>query len=153
MAQEAKQDQGKNELAFLGDKFVKQDGSSAGADCLKGMDMIAIYFSAHWCPPCRNFTPVLTQHYKTWKDAGVKIEVIFVSSDRDKKSKTDYHKSQGDWLSIEFGSDKKQELSQKYGVQGIPTLIVIGSDGKTIDAVARGTVSQKGKDAYKEWAK
>lgn len=48
--------------------------------------MVAIYFSAHWCPPCRGFTPQLAQLYKDVTAAGKKFGVLFVSSDRDEKS-------------------------------------------------------------------
>ena len=73
-------------------------------EALAGADVIAIYFSAHWCPvrcthvfvmyfslnsmtnlmhtdqPCRGFTPVLTECYGKWKVQGDKVEVVFVSS-------------------------------------------------------------------------
>ena len=48
--------------------------------------MVAIYFSAHWCPPCRGFTPQLAQLYKDVTAAGKKFGVLFVSSDKDEKS-------------------------------------------------------------------
>lgn len=33
---------------------VKRDRSSKDlADVLNECDVVAIYFSAHWCPPCR----------------------------------------------------------------------------------------------------
>ena len=48
---------------------------------LKGK-YLGIYFSAHWCGPCRGFTPKLSEWYK--KDLSKKnFEIIFVSSDRD----------------------------------------------------------------------
>lgn len=31
------------------------------SDLLGGRSHLLIYFSAHWCPPCRGFTPVLAQ--------------------------------------------------------------------------------------------
>jgi len=30
-------------------------------ELLKGKSHLLIYFSAHWCPPCRGFTPVLAK--------------------------------------------------------------------------------------------
>ena len=27
-------------------------------------DIVCFYFSAHWCPPCRGFTPVLKKFYE-----------------------------------------------------------------------------------------
>jgi len=48
-----------------GKNLTKADGSSHSADAaLAGKDVILIYFSAHWCPPCRGFTPVLKDFYE-----------------------------------------------------------------------------------------
>ena len=48
-----------------GQNLVKADGSSQSADsALKGKDVILFYFSAHWCPPCRGFTPILKDFYE-----------------------------------------------------------------------------------------
>jgi len=47
-----------------------------------------IYFSAHWCPPCRSFTPQLADAYE--KCMGDKnFEIIFLSSDRDENAFTE----------------------------------------------------------------
>ena len=31
---------------------------------MAGKQALALYFSAHWCPPCRGFTPQLAEWYK-----------------------------------------------------------------------------------------
>ena len=46
--------------------------------------MVGLYFSAHWCPPCRGFTPRLAKEYERMKGEGKKIEIVFISSDKSK---------------------------------------------------------------------
>merc|ERR1712048_719448 len=58
---------------------------SIGADLIAktGGKPIGLYFSAHWCPPCRGFTPKLAECYNALQAAGKPFEVVFLSSDRD----------------------------------------------------------------------
>ena len=46
--------------------------------------LIALYFSASWCPPCQRFTPVLIDFYNAAKASSktLELEIVFVSSDR-----------------------------------------------------------------------
>ena len=37
--------------------LLKGQSSVSIADSLNGKDVVGLYFSAHWCPPCRAFTP------------------------------------------------------------------------------------------------
>ena len=44
--------------------FIRADGSTLEADAaLANKELILIYFSAHWCPPCKRFTPILKEFY------------------------------------------------------------------------------------------
>ena len=43
------------------------------------IQMIGVYVSAGWCPPCRAFSPVLSNWAKERKD---EFEVVFVSLDK-----------------------------------------------------------------------
>lgn len=60
-----------------------------------------LYFSAHWCPPCRGFTPVLAQLYTKLKENNQSIEMIFVSSDRDENSFKEYF-NEMPWHALPF---------------------------------------------------
>lgn len=49
----------------LGDQqLMRKNGEVVEANqVLKEKKVICFYFSAHWCPPCREFTPVLADFY------------------------------------------------------------------------------------------
>ena len=32
---------------------------NSSVSCLNDKEVVGLYFSAHWCHPCRGFTPVL----------------------------------------------------------------------------------------------
>ena len=139
--------------AVIGDKLVDQEMKAVDfEDRIQSMGLIAIYFSAHWCPPCRGFTPQLKKAHQKWKADGQNIEVIFASSDQDEAAMASYlREDHGNWLAFPFGDSKINELSTKYSVRGIPTLVVLDADGKTIDASARATVTKKGDEAIIQW--
>ena len=141
--------------AIIGSKFICKDKDGKHVevtfeDRLKDAKAVAIYFSAHWCPPCRGFTPILTAASAKWKDEGV--EIIFVTSDQNDKSFKEYYASMGEnWLSYPFGHEQIQKLGHHFKVQGIPKLVVVDKDGKVLDDGARGTVMQKKENSPKEW--
>jgi thiol-disulfide isomerase/thioredoxin len=121
---------------------------SSTAAVLGNTKLVAFYFSAHWCPPCKTFTPMLAEMYTHLKDKFPThgLEIVFVSSDRDANGFNSYYNSMP-WLSIPFESlpAYKQLLSTKYGVRGIPALVVLDAmSGQVVvpaDA-SRGEVSQ-----------
>ncbi|CAF2639121.1 unnamed protein product [Rotaria sp. Silwood2] len=105
--------------------------------------IIGLYFSAHWCPPCRGFTPVLIEFYKTNAEKK-NFEIIFISSDSDEKSFDEYYKDMP-WLSLDFNErKKKEELGKKYNVTGIPTLILLdGDSGDIVSTDGRNQIQSK----------
>lgn len=62
------------------------------------MRFTGLYFSAHWCPPCRGFTPKLEEFYRLMKD---RMEIIFVSADNDERQWAEYAASMP-WLSLPY---------------------------------------------------
>ena len=50
---------------------------------LRRAPLVALYFSAHWCGPCRKFTPKLVAFVETLAKQGTHLPVILCSSDSD----------------------------------------------------------------------
>ena len=124
-------------LQILDGQLQSKNGT-VSADSLKNK-YFAIYFSAHWCLPCRRFTPVLIETYNKLKEAGKEFEVIFVSSDRNEANYNEYY-NEMPWLSIGYNNSRGPELAQLCGVQGIPQLTLVGEDGNIISNNGRAIV-------------
>uniref|UniRef100_A0A1I7YEM5 Thioredoxin domain-containing protein n=1 Tax=Steinernema glaseri TaxID=37863 RepID=A0A1I7YEM5_9BILA len=136
---------------FTNIELSKKDGTIVnGGEALAGK-IVALYFSAHWCPPCRQFTPVLKDFYKELE--GEDFEIVFVSFDRSEPDLKAYlSECHGDWLHIPFGSDHIQELASKFDVNGIPELVVIKPNGDIITDDGSDDVLEKPpKQVLAEW--
>ena len=77
-------------IETLAGKLQAAGGADFDASALKGKRVL-FYFSAHWCPPCRNFTPTLIEFYNTLKNDGKNIELVF-KDPVDKKFASDLSK-------------------------------------------------------------
>ena len=64
-----------------------------------------------------------------------------------------FQESHGDWFSVEHGSDLVQQLSEMFGVSGIPYLVVVKSDGTLITKDGRSAVQGQGPTVVKSWKK
>ena len=94
----------------------------------------ALYFSAHWCPPCRMFTPKLVEWYNSFKPKHPEFELVFVSSDRDQAAMEEYIKGDNmPWPAVKF-DQAQSETFQKFGSSGIPYLVLIDSEGNAVTA-------------------
>jgi len=133
----------------LGDAFLKGDGT-VGKEAIAGKTL-GLYFSAHWCPPCRTFTPELAKWYKGIKsEIGDKFEIIFCSGDRDEESLKSYYKEQceagGDWLALPFAN--KDNLDSLFEISGIPTFLIVSPEGKVINKSGRSLVPNAAASAF-----
>jgi len=92
----------------------------------------ALYFSAHWCPPCRAFTPKLVEWYKDFKPKHEDFELVFVSRDKDEAAQLEYMKETGmPWPAVKLSAGKDPTLG-KYAAGGIPYLVLIDENGKDL---------------------
>lgn len=134
---------------MLGEELLGKAGPVKTADVLAGKKYVMIYFSAHWCPPCRGFTPHLAEIYKSGAEEQG-IEVIFASSDRDEASFNGYY-GEMPWLAVPFADRaKKDSLSKKFGVKGIPMLVVLDGDGKLVTTDGRAKAGEFFSGGYVE---
>jgi len=120
-------------------EFIKHDGSKiSGKDVLAGKKAVCFYFSAHWCPPCRAFTPELKKFYNEVKGD---VEVVFVSADRSKNDMDEYYKeSHGQWLCAEFRSDVSDQLGDHFECPHYPYMVVIKADGTFVTKDGTGDI-------------
>ena len=116
----------------------------------KDTPFFGLYFSAHWCPPCRNFTPKLINFYEVANKTQKQIEIIFVTSDKSEAEFNEYFGSMP-WLSIPFKDEAINNLKESFEIMGIPAFLVFNSEGKLIDDKARTTVENRyPKNGYTE---
>ena len=147
---ESKEAKATGAVALFPEKLYNAKGEEVSRDELKDK-IVGIYFSAHWCPPCRAFTPKLVEFRDKHKDD---FEIVFVSSDKNEAAQMNYMKeSKMKWLTVKYGSKGITDLKKRYQVRGIPKLVIVGPDGKTITEDGRGDVTRKAATTLDAWKK
>jgi thiol-disulfide isomerase/thioredoxin len=105
------------------------DGKGVAVPDLKGK-VIYVDFWATWCPPCRAALPhtqQISQRDETNKGDLVVLGIGGFNEDAD--TLRDFQKANNYTFRtlLDAGGNK---VAESYGVQGIPTFVIIGRDGK-----------------------
>jgi len=102
-------------------------------DALEKKKLIGLYFSAHWCGPCRKFTPELVAYYNRVAPQHPEFEVIFVSNDRNQFGfETYFRETNMPWPAIDFQKLSGKDAIRRYAGSGIPCLVVLDAAGKVV---------------------
>src|SRR5438132_1247481 len=102
-------------------------------EALEKKKLIALYFSAHWCGPCRKFTPQLVEYYNRVAPQHPEFELIFFSFDRSQFGfETDMREANMPWPAIDYQKVAGKGAIRQYAGDGIPCLVVIDPTGKVI---------------------
>ena len=117
-------------FSFLGPLLLSNSGKVNTEETLKSDQVVGLYFSAFWSVACKQFTPTLSELYKKWNIKSKKIEIIFVSRDRNEDEFNEYYKEMP-WLAIPFQNNNKiSSLKLDYRVKGVPSLVIVDKKGQ-----------------------
>ncbi len=105
--------------------------------------VLLVDFWASWCGPCRKALPVLSDLHKEYGPKGVVF--IAISLDEDKKDMDAYLKKSP--IPFTVVRDPKGKLATKLSIEGIPTSLLVGKNGK-VHAVHVGFEGDKVRKKY-----
>ena len=148
---------------LLGPKLLiggREGGREGGVEELLAGKVVGVYASAHWCGPCRQFTPLLADFYRRMGGGreggreGGRLEIVFVSLDQEKEAFEGYFGSMP-WLALpweeeEGGEGGREGVVSAYGITSIPRLLIFGRDGRLLEGNAVGQQYLK-EEALNAW--
>jgi thiol-disulfide isomerase/thioredoxin len=118
-------------------KFTALDGTEVDLAKMKGK-VVLIDFWATWCGPCVAEIPNVKAAYEKYHAQG--FEILGISFDRegDKEKLIQFTKDKGmTWPQAFDGKGWESDFAQRFNIQGIPTMWLIGKDGNLASANAR----------------
>lgn len=118
-------------LKAIQDKLVDASGNPVSGADLGAHTYLLIYFSAHWCPPCRAFTPKLVEFYnQNKKDKN--FQIVFVSRDKTEAAMFEYMKETSmPWPTVKYDAVDGTNI-RSYAGRGIPCLVLLDPQGKVL---------------------
>ena len=112
------------------------NGKEVSLSSLKGK-YVLVDFWASWCAPCRRENPNVVSAYNTYKDKN--FTVLGVSLDEKKEDWLQAIKDDGlTWTHISDLKGWQSVVVRTYMIQGIPTNVLLDTDGKIIARDLRG---------------
>ncbi len=124
-------------------------------EALKDSHIVALYFGAHWAPPCRLFTDKLRQFYLEVNKEFGHFSIVYISDDGSKEAFLRTYATMG-WLALPYEhQDAKLQLKKMLGINGIPHLHVVAAhSGQTIAEDASDMVHPDNYvEVYSGWLK
>ena len=125
-------------MRSLRDKLILcRDDTISRADeaGLENKKLIALYFSAHWCGPCRKFTPQLVEYYNKVAPQHPEFEIIFVSCDRSRFNWETYmREARMPWPAIDYDQLAGLAGLKQLGGDGIPSLVLLDATGHLLSS-------------------
>lgn len=120
--------------------FIQADtsGKQVKLSSFKGK-YVLVDFWASWCGPCRAENPNVLKVYNAYKDKGFTVVGISLD-DKAANWKKAIRDDQMPWTQLSDLKGWKNEISTSYGIQGIPSNLLIDPSGKIIAKDLRGVM-------------
>lgn len=126
----------------LAGKLVRCENGALRAfepERLAGVKFYALYFSASWCPPCREFTPGFVDAYGKIRALYPEFEVVLVNFDRSLGAMVSYMRDDHmQWPALRWDLVRDTRPITRYGGDGIPCLVLIDEAGNVLSDTYRG---------------
>jgi thiol-disulfide isomerase/thioredoxin len=93
--------------------------------------VVLLDFWASWCGPCRNALPNIKRLQAVY--GGADFVLVSVSEDNDESAWRAFVSSHGMTWAQRLDSDGS--LQQRYGVNALPTYVLLGRDGSVVQKI------------------
>ena len=104
---------------------------------------VLLDFWAMWCGPCIAEMPNLKKTYESFGQ-DKRFEMISLSLDSDRETAKKFVESKDiRWTQVFLGKWSKDTVTANYGVYSIPSIFLVGPDGKIMDDGLMGNEIQK----------
>ncbi|XP_010243057.1 PREDICTED: probable nucleoredoxin 1 [Nelumbo nucifera] len=128
------------------DFLISNDGNKVPVSELEGK-VVGLYFCSSFYGSCVEFTKEFVGIYNELKEKAESFEVVLISLDDDEES---YKKSFEivPWLALPFKDKSISKLVRYFELSTVPTLVIIGTDGKTLHSNAVKIIEEHGIQGY-----
>jgi thiol-disulfide isomerase/thioredoxin len=135
---------------LLGSDLVNAKGDPIKTSSLKGK-IIGLFFAEASNPSCKDFIPKLVA---ARDENRASFEVVYISSDENEESQLCFMKtSRMKWPATPFDPDKAKTLAKYFGVDRIPTLVILDGKGNHLTNLGRTAIANDPRKAIQEWRK
>uniref|UniRef100_K4A7K4 protein-disulfide reductase n=1 Tax=Setaria italica TaxID=4555 RepID=K4A7K4_SETIT len=128
------------------DYLITSKGDKVPISELEGK-YVGLCFVVPGYGPVDEFISVLAKIYEKLKEVGEKFEVVAVSLDSDESSFNE-SLAKMPWLAIPQGDKMCEKLVRYFELRTLPTLVLIGTDGKTLNTNVADIIEEHGFEAW-----
>lgn len=108
---------------------------------------VGLYFAVTGFDECEDFTPILSQIKEKLNQNGEKFEIVTILLDEDESSFNETL-AKLPFLAIPFNDKSIEKLTRYFELGSLPTLVMIGPDGKTLSDNCAKIIEDHGTEAW-----
>lgn len=133
---------------LVGSSLIDKDGKNHSVEVLNGK-IVGLYFSASWCPPCKTFSPKMRDFRNKYQGD---FEVVMVSADGSSTEQLKYMTDMNmPGYAVGLNSTQTNLLYNQFKITGIPSVVILSPDGKTITNDGRADISYYSDASISKW--